>query len=156
MSTVDLNYLEEMIIQVPDKNTLEEGSGAFSWLLIWGRKYQAQISDTNFSTKIKSLVANISDMVVIVIWYKLQSYGNREPQLRNGLHQTGLWVCLWGIFLINNWCGRAQSTLEVVMTGQMVLSSIKKQTEKTTRSKRVSTGPLFLCGLCFGYCHVSL
>lgn len=26
--------LEEMIIQVPDKNTLEEGSGAFSWLLI--------------------------------------------------------------------------------------------------------------------------
>lgn len=34
VSTVDLSYLEEMIIQVPDKHTLEEGSGAFSWLLI--------------------------------------------------------------------------------------------------------------------------
>lgn len=63
VSTVGLSYLEEMIIQVLDKNTLE----AFSWLLIWGRKYQEQISDTNFSTKIKSLVANILNVVVIAI-----------------------------------------------------------------------------------------
>ena len=63
VSIIGLSYLEEKIIQVPDKNTLE----AFSWLLIWGRKYQAQISDTNFSIKIKSLVANILNVVIIVI-----------------------------------------------------------------------------------------
>lgn len=36
--------------------------------------------------------------------------GKRESGVRNDLHQVGLWVCLWGIFLVNNDVGggRAQ------------------------------------------------
>lgn len=33
---------------------------------------------------------------------QLDTAKQRVPQLKNCLHQIGLWVCLWGIFLIAN------------------------------------------------------
>lgn len=35
----------------------------------------------------------------------------RKSQLRDGLHQIALWSHLWNIFLVSDWCGRAQVTV---------------------------------------------
>lgn len=49
-----------------------------------------------------------------------------ESQLRNYLQETGLWARLWGIFLIDTWCGRPQLTVCCATPGQAVLGCIKK------------------------------
>ena len=36
-------------------------------------------------------------------WYTLESSGEKGPQLKNYIHQIGLWDCLWGIFLVSSW-----------------------------------------------------
>lgn len=49
---------------------------------------------------------------VLLIWHRLESSGKKESQLRNCLlHQASLWASPWGIFLIDNWCWRAQLTV---------------------------------------------
>ena len=44
-------------------------------------------------------------------WYKLESLGKKEPQLRKKFsHQIACGQCLWGIFFIDDWCERVQLT----------------------------------------------
>lgn len=46
--------------------------------------------------------------------------------MRNDLHQVGLWVCLWGVFLINNDVGGpSHSTVSGAAPGQEVLGCIR-------------------------------
>ena len=54
-------------------------------------------------------------------WYNLDSPGKRGLQSRNCLHLIGLWAHLWGIFLIDDWCRRAQLTVDGVPCGLVVL-----------------------------------
>lgn len=42
-------------------------------------------------------------IAIIATGNKLESPGQSQSQLENCLYQTGLEVCLWGIFLIVNW-----------------------------------------------------
>lgn len=48
---------------------------------------------------------------------------------------------LWGIFFINNWCERAQSTENGVTLGQMLLECIGRQIEQATKNKPISSVP---------------
>lgn len=38
----------------------------------------------------------------VIFSYQLNIPKGSKPQLRNYLHQIGLWACLWGYFLIAN------------------------------------------------------
>lgn len=42
---------------------------------------------------------------------KLESFGNREPELRKCPRQTGLWANLWLILLTDGGCGQTQFTV---------------------------------------------
>lgn len=50
--------------------------------------------------------ANGAVWLLLSAWWKLGSSGKRKPQLKNRLHQIGLWE----IFLSDDWCGRAWSS----------------------------------------------
>lgn len=53
---------------------------------------------------------------------KLESSGKGVLRSRNYGYSIGPWVCLWGIFFMNNdKCGRTQPTLGSATPGQMVL-----------------------------------
>lgn len=75
--------------------------------------------------------------------HKLESFGKREPKLGGGGESVsnGLWASLWGIFLINDWCRRAQPTMVGTTAGQVVLSGIIKQAEQARGSKPVNSVP---------------
>lgn len=47
-----------------------------------------------------------------------ESPGKRETQLKSFLGQTGLWPCLWGIFLVAIRCKNDQPTLDVPFRGR--------------------------------------
>ena len=65
-------------------------------------------------------------------WNQLELAWKGQPQLRNWLHRTDFWVYMWGIFLINNWCGNASP-------GQVVLGNIRKQAHRMEKGlKRLS------------------
>lgn len=34
--------------------------------------------------------------VMTILGFQPETPGKRAPQLRTGLHQRGLWACLWG------------------------------------------------------------
>lgn len=46
----------------------------------------------------------------------------REFQLMNCVHQTGLWLWLWSIFMIANQCKQTQSTVDNTVPKQVALS----------------------------------
>lgn len=56
----------------------------------------------------------------------LESLGKRESRLRNCLHRTDLWECLWGVSLIANWCRRTHSTGGSAIHGKLGLTYIRK------------------------------
>lgn len=74
------------------------------------------------------------------------SLGSREPRLKSCLHQSCLWGCLQGIFLINNWYERMQLTVDSAAPEQIVLGCIKKKKSKLnkTQSKPGTKTPWFL------------
>ena len=45
---------------------------------------------------------------ILLTGHKPESSERREPQLKEGLHKTGLKASLWGSFLTDDLCGRAQ------------------------------------------------
>jgi hypothetical protein len=47
-------------------------------------------------------------IAIVSIWHKLGSSKKREARLRRCHHQIGLGQVCGSIFLINDWCGRAQ------------------------------------------------
>lgn len=65
--------------------------------------------------------------------------GKRESLLRNCLYLIDLSSSLWKHFLINNWCGRAQFTMDGTNSRLVVLNTIRKQTEQAMASKPVSS-----------------
>lgn len=58
-------------------------------------------------------------------WHTLESFGKREAQLRNWLHQRVLWAYLWEHFL--DYLLRAQFTVGSATTTHDVLDCIRKQ-----------------------------
>ena len=61
--------------------------------------------------------------------------------MRRCSQQTGLWVSLWYIFLIDDCCGRAQLTVDGTIFGQVVPGTIRKQAEQIMRRKPISYDP---------------
>lgn len=60
-------------------------------------------------------------MLVRFFPLKLESSGKGALRSRNYSRSIGPWVCLWGIFFMNNdECGRIQPTLGSATPGQMV------------------------------------
>lgn len=53
----------------------------------------------------------------------------RPTLIKKMLHQNSLEGTCAGIFLINEWCGRAQPTVGGATSGQGVLGGIRQQTE---------------------------
>lgn len=74
---------------------------------------------------------------------KLGQSGKREHQQRRCLPQTDLQTCLGGTFLSNNWCGRAQPTMDTVCHTWAVWSCIKKRKPRKPL-RRVPTWALLL------------
>ena len=72
---------------------------------------------------------------------KLESPEEEEAQLKNRLHQIGLWAHLQGIVLTNDSCGGAQPTVGSTVPGQVVLHCVRKQVEQAMGSKSVSSTP---------------
>jgi hypothetical protein len=62
------------------------------------------------------------------------------PQLRNCLHQIGLWECMRDIFLIAYWSMRTQPTV-----GGVSVPGLSK------KSNWASPWTAFVCGLCFQF-----
>ena len=68
----------------------------------------------------------------------------RETLLTKCSHQVGLWASMWGIFLIFDWCGKAQPTGDG-MHDPLAEGLGRMQVEQATRSKAVSsTAPWWL------------
>jgi hypothetical protein len=61
--------------------------------------------------------------------------------LRKCLHKIRVWASQKGIFLINDSCGRAQSTVGGATNGLVILSSVRKQAEHVMKRKPVSSIP---------------
>lgn len=77
-------------------------------------------------------------------WPKLELPEKRTAQLRNCLHQHGLWASLEGIFLIANWCRRALPATDCAIPRQPGLGPLKKEQNKPEESKPVDTGLYFI------------
>lgn len=56
-------------------------------------------------------------------------------------HHTVLWANLWFVFLINDWQGRAKVTMASATPGRLIVLSVLRKAEHTTRSKPVSSVP---------------
>lgn len=84
-------------------------------------------------------------------WYKTQSSGNQETQLRKCPYWSDPQVSLWGIFLNNDWFGRAQPTLASAIPEQLFLGHLKKQAEQGKGMKQLRSLPL---GFYFNTCFV--
>lgn len=72
----------------------------------------------------------------------------REPHLRNCLYRNSLWEGLRGIFLIANWCRRAQPPVEDgPIPGQVFLGCVRGNEPEC-----VGQEVAFLQALCWGPC----
>lgn len=70
----------------------------------------------------------------------LQSPGKREPPLKNRLNQIGLRPCLWGAFLIANWCRRTQPIVNsAIIPRQVSLSWGRKQAGQARGKKSLKS-----------------
>lgn len=63
--------------------------------------------------------------MTLVGWSHLKG----EPQLRERLHQAGLWNSLWGIFWIGDGQGSPQLTVGSVLPGRVVQGGTEKSVE---------------------------
>lgn len=70
-----------------------------------GLHFWRPLSHVNFNW------TNLFCFVMANLGCQLHIPGKREPQLKNCLLQTGLWVCLSGTFLVASWCRQAQTTV---------------------------------------------
>lgn len=71
--------------------------------IFWMGEDPLKMSDRNRKKKV-SLITKLST------WHSLES-SERTLSLKDCLDQTGLWVCLWRIILIINWCGKVYPTM---------------------------------------------
>lgn len=71
--------------------------------------------------------------------------GRGKSQLRKCPQQTGIGARLWGIFFIDDCCGRAPPLVDADAPGHLVLGYVRKQAEQARRKEfvsDVSSGPL--------------
>lgn len=61
------------------------------------------ISDLVFSQVYFLISLNIRFECWSWLVCQLDIHVNKDPQLKNHLDKTGLWACLWTIFLIDHW-----------------------------------------------------
>lgn len=52
-----------------------------------------------------------------------------QPSVKNCLGQNDLWLCLWGIVVIDDWCKIVYPTVGGGIPRQMVLASTRKLAE---------------------------
>lgn len=74
---------------------------------------------------------------LLLTWYNLKMCGTRDAQQRNCCLQTGVWACLWDIFLMANWW-RTQATVGGATLGQVARSYIRSITESEPGEKTVN------------------
>jgi hypothetical protein len=73
---------------------------------------------------------------------KTQSFEKKNLQLRKCPHHVGLYADLWCIFLVDDWCGRAQVTVDGATPGLVVLRATREQTSKPRRGSQEAVTPL--------------
>lgn len=66
----------------------------------------------------------------------LQSPGKREPPLKNRLNQIGRRPCLWGAFLIANWCRWTQPIVNSAFIPRQVSLSRRRKEAGQARGKK--------------------
>lgn len=60
----------------------------------------------------------------------------KDPQLKSGPDQMNPWSCLWGIFLIADWCGGAQPAAASTTLGQEDWARMIKEGSWTSQGKQ--------------------
>lgn len=93
---------------------------------------------------------NIIKNVCVLVSFRqldasLRSSG-KDHQLRNCLHQNGLWASCEDIFLIDDWCGKDQSTVGGAHAWAECPGCYKKEGWTSHGNKQSA---VFLHGLCF-------
>jgi hypothetical protein len=71
-------------------------------------------------------------------------------QLKSFLHQTGLWISLWGIFLIAAWYRRSQVTVGDANPRQVTLNCLRERSE--LKLEGASQWAVMFHGPCFSSC----
>lgn len=66
-------------------------------------------------------------VLVNLTWIRV-SWEERIASIENCLPQNGLRTCVWGIFMSNDLCGRAQPIVRYATLEKMVLGCIRKVT----------------------------
>lgn len=83
---------------------MPEGFGVVLSCLIWMLGIDFRFSGRYVPLTTEPLLHALCWLVSVNL-YKPWKGKKREPQLRNSLLQTGLWVCLWSTVLMANICG---------------------------------------------------
>lgn len=101
----------------------------------------------NFSFMLFSSVPCLGFVAVLFLpnWCRWASSGKREPRLRKSFI---LLASLWGIFPMNDWCGRALTTVGDTIPGQLVLGCMRKQAERV----RERSQAVVILWFCFTSC----
>lgn len=79
----------------------------------------------------------------------VRSSEDREPSLRRCLSHIALQIGVRGIFLINDSCGRTQSTNWGAVPGQVALGNVRNLTEQ---AREIEPEIEHLLGLCYTPC----
>lgn len=67
--------------------------------------------------------------------------GQKEQHMRNDFYLTGLWTCLWHVFLIVNWWRRGPPTVDRTIPRQVGLGCMRKLWEQERGNRRQSSLP---------------
>lgn len=78
--------------------------------------------------------------------------GQKEQHMRNYFYLTGLWTCLWHVFLIVNWWRRGPPTVDRTIPRQVGLGCMRKlwEQERGNRLPPQSVPQSLPPGLCVG------
>jgi len=92
--------------------------------------------------RISVLVWCILTRVTLISFCQLDTnlgvHGKKALSLRNCPPCVSLWACLWGIFLIANWCRRSWPPVSSATPGSW--SWVQRESKKQARKQLPSTG----------------